>query len=418
MRKLFLTFLAALLLLFQGCVKDNCRNTYTYTYYIPEYKTTAEVRANIKSNAPRPVERPGKLYLRGNFIFLNEIDRGIHVIDNSNPASPRNLAFIDIPGNMDLAVKGNTLYADLYTDLVSIDISDPMNTRVTKILEGVFPRRYYNSYFFPDSTRVISNWIKRDTTVTEGCGGRSWWEKRSDSFVAYSATGGSGGGPSAVSPYGVGGSMARFALARERLYAVGDSDIDVINVTDANNPSFVVNKHIGWEIETIFPFKDKLFIGARSGMYVFSINNPDDPAQVGRFEHARVCDPVIADDHYAYVTLRSGTTCMGFTNQLEIVRLNQVTNPSLVKTYPLTNPHGLSKDGNTLFICDGRDGLRVYNAADVQNLQLLKTISGIDTYDVIAWNKVAIVVAKDGLYQYDYSDLGNIRLLSKITVAR
>src|SRR6476469_7414860 len=96
--------------LMQGCLKDSFQRTYTYTYYKPVYKTTAEVRGNIKTNAPQNVERPGKIYMYGSYIFLNEIDKGIHIIDNSNPAQPRNAGFIDIPGNMHLAVKGNTLY--------------------------------------------------------------------------------------------------------------------------------------------------------------------------------------------------------------------------------------------------------------------------------------------------------------------
>ena len=82
----------------------------------------------------------------------------------------------------------------------------------------------------------------------------------------------------------------------------------------------------------------------------------------------------------------------------------------------MNNPHGLSKDGTTLIICDGKAGLKFYNAADVNNITLLKTISGIDTYDVIAQNGWALVVAGDGLYQYDYSSLGDIKLLSKLTV--
>ena len=77
------------------------------------YETRAGVKANIKSNTAKEVQNPGKLYIFGNYIFLNEIDKGIHIIDNSNPASPKNVAFIDIPGNLDMAVKGNILYADL-----------------------------------------------------------------------------------------------------------------------------------------------------------------------------------------------------------------------------------------------------------------------------------------------------------------
>lgn len=84
----------------------------------------------------------------------------------------------------------------------------------------------------------------------------------------------------------------------------------------------------------------------------------------------------------------------------------------------MSNPHGLSKDANTLFICDGAAGLKIYNAADPKNLSLLKTIGGIETYDVIAYNNRALVVAKDGLYQYDYSNLNAIKLLSKIILSK
>ncbi|HJY22988.1 MAG TPA: hypothetical protein VJ279_08895, partial [Hanamia sp.] len=132
-----------LMLLLNSCVKDNCKKIYTYSFYQPVYKTTAEVRANIKSNTPKEVVNPGKLFIIGNYIFLNEIDKGIHIIDNRNPSSPRNVAFIDIPGNLDLAVKGNALYADLYSDLVTLDVTDPLNVVVKKYNEGVFPYRAY-----------------------------------------------------------------------------------------------------------------------------------------------------------------------------------------------------------------------------------------------------------------------------------
>src|SRR6476620_5485277 len=132
-----LLLLISLSAIFSSCLKDKCHQT--YTIYRPVYQTIAEVRANIKSNSPRALERPGKFFVIGNYIFLNETDRGIHVINNSNPSAPKNVAFIDIPGNIDLAVKGNTLYADLYTDLVAIDISDPLAAHVTKIVENVFP---------------------------------------------------------------------------------------------------------------------------------------------------------------------------------------------------------------------------------------------------------------------------------------
>jgi len=84
----------------------------------------------------------------------------------------------------------------------------------------------------------------------------------------------------------------------------------------------------------------------------------------------------------------------------------------------MKNPHGLSKDGDLLFICDGDAGLKLYNAANVMNLQLIMEIGDINAYDVIAMNKIALVVAKDGLYQYNYANPAEVRLLSKITVPK
>lgn len=417
--------LASLLLLalactafLSGCIKDKCKSVYRYTYYLPVYKTGAEVRANIRSNAPRTIERPGKIYVRGQYIFLNEIDRGIHVIDNSNPANPVMKAFIDIPGNMDMAVKGNTLYADLYTDLVALDISNPLNVAVTKITESVFPFRYYGT-FISDQTRIITDWVARDTTVTEDCnsGGR-WMLEDKAAFMSYSASGSQSGGATAVSPFGVGGSMARFAVVGERLYTVSYSDLNVFNIANPQKPAFNNKSSVGLNIETLYPFKNNLFIGSSTGMFVYNITLPDNPVKTGQFSHVQSCDPVIADDDYAYVTLRTGTACNGTINQMDVLKLNNLTNPLLVKTYPLTNPHGLAKDGNVLMVCDGKAGLKFYDATNPASLQVLSTVSGLETYDVIALGGTAIVVAKEGLYQYDYSTPASPRLLSKLTLTK
>ena len=164
-----LTSTIALLFVFNSCVKDKC--TRRYVYWEPVYRTKDEVRANIKNNSSREIERPGKIYIRGNYIFLNEIDRGIHVIDNTNKSAPKNIAFIDIPGNLDMAVKGNILYADLYTDLVAIDITEPQQILVKKFTENIFPERYYGNGFSQNPTMIGDN-----VTVLEWrfCA-YSWW---------------------------------------------------------------------------------------------------------------------------------------------------------------------------------------------------------------------------------------------------
>lgn len=398
-----------------GCFKDHC--TRTYKYYILVYKTVAAVRANIKSSAPTNVELPGKLYVYGKYLFLNEINKGVHIIDNANPASPQNVAFINIPGNVDIAVKGNMLYADSYTDLVTIDISNPLQAKAVKFNENAFPPSgFYCLYTGTDSAKIVIDYVQRDTTIDIDCG------RHDDVILCYDMASNSmqnlkSANSKTSSPFGIGGSMARFALTEQYLYTVTHSDLNIFDVSSPSDPSFEKKINIGnWNIETIFPFQDKLFIGSNDGMYIYNVTNGRNPVKESQFEHVHSCDPVIADNKYAYVTLRSGTVCQGFTNQLEVLDINDINKPLLLKTYEMTNPHGLSKDGNLLFICDGKDGLKVYNAADVNNLQLLSTISGIETSDVIAYNSVALVVTTDGLYQYDYSNPSNLILLSKIAI--
>lgn len=421
---LFLFFIVSVPFL-QSCVKDKC--TRHYSYWVPYFKTKDEVRANIKSNAPRDIERPGKIYIRGNYIFLNEIDRGIHIIDNSNPRSPQRVAFIDIPGNLDMAVKGNMLYADLYTDLVTIDITNPRNVQVKKINENILPERAWASGVYSDSGKVVVDWYKRDTTVEVDCGGAPGlfggsWEK-SDVVFLMSASGGvtpaSSAGSASSSPFGIGGSMARFTIVSNYLYAVSEAALKVLSIQNEANPVFSNNVNIGWGIETIYPFNNKLFIGSNSGMFIYDISVPTNPVQQGRFNHARTCDPVIADNNYAYVTLRSGTTCQGFNNQLDVIDISNLSNPSLLKTYQLTNPHGLAKDGNQLIICDGKGGLKFFDASSpVSNIVLKKTITGPETYDVIAFGGWALMVANDGLYQYSYDPAFNVTELSRMAVKK
>jgi hypothetical protein len=395
----------------QGCFKDTVSKT--YTLYIPVYKTNEEVRANIKSSTPTDIKNPGKMFVYGQYIFLNEVDKGIHIIDNTNPSSPVNKYFINIPGNLELAVTGNILYADLYADLVTIDISNPAAIQVKKFIDNAFPNRKYSNGFSPNPASIIVDWIKKDTTVT---GDISDLNKQYILYAQSSGVAFSNSSLSAAPVVGVSGSMARFTLLNNYLYAATDNALNVFNVTQPDNPSLSNKVNLPWGIETIYPFKNNLFIGSQTGMMIFSVSNPLQPQQLGTFTHARVCDPVIADDNYAYVTLRTGSTCGGMANELDVVNIQNLPATTLVKSYPLTNPYGLSKEANTLFVCDGAAGLKVYDATNINNLQLLTTVSGINTYDVIAYNGVAIVVTKDGLYQYDYANRSNLKLLSKISM--
>jgi hypothetical protein len=219
---------------------------------------------------------------------------------------------------------------------------------------------------------------------------------------------------------GKGGSMARFTIAGNHLYTISLSDLQVFDISIAAEPQEGKKINLGWGIETIFPYNDKLFIGSNTGMHIYDNSNPTAPQHLSTYAHVRSCDPVVVEGNLAWVTLRSGNTCDGFTNQLEVLDISNARSPKLLKVYPMQNPHGLGIDRSTLFLCEGEFGLKIFDVKDHLKIDenLKAHFKDHDAYDVIPLGSSLLLIGKDGLYQYDYSDIDQVKFLSKIPVGR
>jgi hypothetical protein len=410
---------AALLTLPSGCSKGI--KTQTYTLYRPVYSSMPSVLASINGNPSQPIDSAGKLYVRGQYIFLNELDKGIHVFDNSDPSHPVQTAFLAIPGNQDIAIKGNTLYADMYKDLLAIDISNIHQVKITGKSPNLFSARtWVNGYSTSDSTKIITDWIRKDTTVVIVPAARPRNSPNNGGccmFFDAAVPGVSNAAAASSSTTGTAGSMAAMVLINNYLYVISEPhSLGIVNVTDAPNPSLVYTMPAGFDLETIYPFRNQLFLGSAEGVFMFDLSNPAQPLRTGTFSHGRACDPVIADGNYAYVTLHAGTSCGGASNELDVLNVQDPSAAQTVRNYPMTSPQGLSKDGNLLFVCDGTSGVKVFDAQDPANLRQLTTSGDSRAYDVIASGQRLLVVADKGLYQYDYSNPSSLKLLSFLPV--
>lgn len=409
-----------------SCKKDKCMQTITYKTYEPVYMSYDALRNAVKSEPAQPLKKPGKIYLKGNYIFVNEVDKGIHIINNSNPSAPQNIGFINIPGNVDIAATGNVLYADSYIDLLALDITNPQSITVLKRIENALPQRTFTGGYHADPEKgVVVDWkeVEKTEKVNADCGGGGWWGvgpwMEGDVVLNTSNTSGATANFNANTP-GIGGSMARFTISNNMLYVVDSRNLNRFNISVPSNPVKSGTTSVGFNIETIFPYNNRLFIGSNTGLFIYDVSNPDNPVFVSNYTHATACDPVIVDGDYAYVTLRNGTPCNTFTNQLEVVSIQNITNPTLVHTVPMTNPHGLGKDGNALFICDGAAGLKVMDATNPVAIPATPVVhvSNIQATDVIPFNNKLLMIGDDGLYQYDYTNMQNIVLLSRIPVEK
>lgn len=413
-----------------GCLQDKCVSTTTYTFYEPVFKLPEELRQPIQTDGPQSLSNPGKIYYYQDFLFINERLKGIHVIDNRNPANPVPIAFINIPGNSDMAVRNNVLYADNYIDLVAIDISTPANPTFLSRTESVFP----NAYHLVPGQGYLVEYRETPTTRVTPCdqdnpgiwffdGGGIFINRAEFAFSSFDS--GSAAPSQSVNPAasGIGGSMARFTIAAgQYLYTVDEFNLRVFDLAQPAAPTMASVVQIGFGIETIFPYGQNLFIGANNGMFIFDNSNPLQPVQLAVFQHAQACDPVFVSGNIAFVTLRDGTQCQNFINQLDVIDISNLSNPRLLRTYPMHNPHGLSVSNDIMYLCEGKQGLKVFDVSDVNkiNQRLLDHESGFNAFDVIAIpNKnVALVIGENGLRQFDITDPANLRLLSTLNINR
>ncbi len=174
--------------------------------------------------------------------------------------------------------------------------------------------------------------------------------------------------------------------------------------------------HVGFEIETIYPFKDKLFIGSTSVVHIFSVDDPENPQKLSTAispEVLRRCDPVVAKETVAYATLRTNGFCGGTQSILAAYDITDITNPVQKATYPVTEPYGLGYADTALYVCDRR-GLHVFDISKPFSPKQINVFADNWYLDVIPYNKTLICQVQDGLTLYDISTVMNPTLITKI----
>ncbi|MEO2063837.1 MAG: hypothetical protein ABGW97_12705 [Christiangramia sp.] len=388
----------------------------TVTVAVPITQSVADFRASVKVEEPQSIHESGKIYAYQDYIFVNDKNEGVHVIDNSDRFNPKNIQFLKIPRNTDVAVKDDKLYANNGMDLVVFDISDKDNIKETGRIEDVFPNyhqvvpegvAYIDTQDFDPSQEVIIGYVMETKKIeyameTIETGGVFFSENG-----ALSNDVGSGSG--------TGGSFARFSILDNLLYIADEKKLSVLDITSGSKPSVLNSVSVGWDIETLFHYDGYMYMGSPRGLFIYSIEDPLNPQFASYVQHVMGCDPVVVKDDLAYVTIRGGNGCGQEFNQLDIVDISDKTNPSIIKTYEMSNPHGLGIKDDWLFVCDGSAGLKVYDIEETPDLRLIDQFSNINTYDVIPLEDKLLMIGDGILYQYSYK--GNeINLLSSFAL--
>lgn len=216
---------------------------------------------------------------------------------------------------------------------------------------------------------------------------------------------------------GTGGSMARFTIVGNYLYTVDKENLKVFDITNPASPVFKQTVPVGFEIETIYPFADKLFIGSTSMVHIFSIANGAQPQKLSEAISPTVlrrCDPVVAKQNVAYATLRTNGPCGGTGSVLAVYDITKITAPVQVNALPVSEPYGLGYAGNVLYVCDKRQGLMVYDISEPFAPAFIKNVADGDYIDVIPFGDVLVCWVANGMLLYDISTPTNPQLLTHI----
>jgi hypothetical protein len=396
MKKYYIGSVVVLLTLLVSCIQEDPMTEFG-NVAVPIFKSKTALRESVGVTSPQSTHSDGKVYVSENLLFYIAQEQGIHIFDNSNPALPQNIAFIKVEGVHDIAVKGNYLYADNFMDLLVFNLSNLQQISLVQTLQDVL--EFYPQ--FPESADYVA-WevIPNEGDIMIGYRIESRKRTRGQEEIWSDTFDNQNSGN-----IGTGGSFARFQINSDALYTVESYRLNVFNIAQPTQVFF--DKSIfmsewmwGGEFETLFMRKEFLFIGATTGMFIINASDAFNPYFVSGFSHATACDPVVVHENTAYITVRGGATCGAIQDQVNVIDISQIQNPTLTSTYLLSQPYGLGIKNQVLYVCANQQ-LHVFNAQNSQQLILVNSYPENVT-DVIPLESHLIAVGANKVIQYQY----------------
>ncbi len=420
MKKVLLILLPLTMIFLQSCNEDFGKVEVSYTKATAIYGDLEDIRNTPLIADAQPIVNAGKIFVANDLLLVGEETKGIHVVDNTNPENPTNTSFINIPGNREFFVKGDILYAESHYDLLKIDLSDKNNPRITSRAKDAFA----NSENFKDQDgktlirfdfEQVTEEVGKDSEIYQQLWGHQdiYYYDYAQNLIPPSQvpTSFAGNGSGSV------GSVNRIAAVDNNVYVISRQFI--FPFEDNGNLEAFDKVYGSGNMETIYPNEGRLYIGTQQSMEVYDLSTPNQPQFATSFWHATSCDPVLPCGDVAYVTLRTGDVgdCPGDENSLLVldVRTNNVI---AHQTIEMESPFGMTLANNKLYVGEGQNGLKVYDATDKSNIQLESWEEDIEAYDIIHHPtnpNLLLIAGPNGISQYTIEGGIDYSLLSTLT---
>jgi len=418
MKRFYFLGLAICMLTILSCSKESGSINVTYFEASAVYGDINEVRNQPLNENPQSLVNPGKIYVAEDYILVGEEEQGIHVVDNSDPENPVFTNFINVPGNREFFVKGHFLYAESYYDLVKIDISNVDQVTLASRANNVFADEIKNNQ---DETLLGFTFVEKTEEVDVNS---NLYNEISHTGLIYrdylnnliprSAVPSSFAGNSDQQS----GTVNRIAHNNDHVYVIGLHKLTVIDDTNADMNK-VGSQGLGDETETIFSYKNNLFLGSRSSMSIYDASNPTVVTESYRFDHATSCDPVLPTDDVAYISLRTAdfSACPGNINALIVLDIENLDSPKEVAEIEMQSPYGMTIFDDQLFVGEGVNGLKIFDVSNRQNPILISDDKSVEAYDVIKHPSadLILIAGPNGLEQFELGADQDLQFKSRIS---
>ncbi len=202
---------------------------------------------------------------------------------------------------------------------------------------------------------------------------------------------------------GANGSMTRFITYNNFLYIVDHSSLRSYDISN-QTPVLKKTTSVGFNIETIFEYQGKLFIGSNDAIFIYGLSNPEQPSLISRFNYfIPGKDPVVAIDSVAYSTTRN---LNGAGGNLNVVNIKNLNAPLSMGGVMMSSPYGLAINGNALYVCNGNNGLSIFDRSDVYRPVLSQEFTTLNEtfYDLIVRGNIMVCYIKSGIVILDVSN--------------
>ncbi|MFK4753621.1 hypothetical protein [Oceanobacter antarcticus] len=207
---------------------------------------------------------------------------------------------------------------------------------------------------------------------------------------------------------GTAGSTSRFTIQRGFLIVSDSSMVKSFLIDSETGALYEADSvYVNREIETVFPYgADRVFLGTTTGTLIVHVGAEGYLTYETGVDHARSCDPVIANGNTMYVTLSNGSGSCGGTeydNHLMIYDITNLYAPTLRGLVAIDEPTGLALDGDNLFVCYA-GGLKRFDVSGSWSAVETGDYADLACNDIIIDEEADYLTTDDGVLLVNLSD--------------